>query len=50
MEEKRNTYMVLVGKSEGREHLENVLLDGRINLNYLEVGWRSFKGFVWLKK
>jgi hypothetical protein len=32
MEEKRNTYMVLVGKSEGREHLKNLMIDGRIIL------------------
>jgi hypothetical protein len=32
MEEKRNTCMVLVGKSEGREHLKNLVLDGRIIL------------------
>jgi hypothetical protein len=32
MGEKRNTYRVLVGKSEGREPLENVVLDGRILL------------------
>ena len=32
MGEKRNTYSVLVGESEGREHLENVVLDGRIIL------------------
>ena len=31
-EEKYVLYMVLVGKSEGREHLENVVLDGRIIL------------------
>jgi len=30
--EKRNTYMVLVEKSEGRKHLGNVVLDGRIIL------------------
>jgi hypothetical protein len=32
MGEKRNMYGVLVGKSEGREHLENVVLVGRIIL------------------
>ena len=31
-EEKYVLYMVLVGKSEGREHLESVVLDGRIIL------------------
>ena len=31
-EEKYVVYMVLVGKSEGREHLENIVLDGRIIL------------------
>jgi hypothetical protein len=44
MEEKRNTYMVLVGKSEGREILKNVVLDGRIilklSLSRIEVGER----------
>jgi len=30
--EKRNTYMVLVEKSEGRKHLGDVVLDGRIIL------------------
>ena len=44
MEKKRNTYMVLVGKSEGRENLKNVVLDGRIILKLsrsrIEVGER----------
>jgi hypothetical protein len=30
MGEKRNGYEVLVGKPEGREHLENVVVDGKI--------------------
>lgn len=32
MGEKRNTYKVFIGKSEGREHLENEVFDGRIIL------------------
>ena len=37
MGEKRNTYRVLVGKSEGREQLENVVLIGRIILKLSRI-------------
>jgi hypothetical protein len=50
MAEKRNTYRVLVGKSEGREHLENVVLDCRITLKLPRSRMEVRKGFVWLKK
>jgi len=35
MGERRNSYRVLVGKPEGRRHLEDPDVDGRIILNYI---------------
>ena len=32
MTEKRNAYRVLVGKRDERDHLENLIVDGRIVL------------------
>ena len=32
---KRNTYRVLVGKLEGKYHLEDLVIDGRIILEWI---------------
>jgi hypothetical protein len=46
----RNMYKILVGKLEGREHLENSI-DGRITLKWIlkEHGGRMWSGFVWIQ-
>jgi hypothetical protein len=35
MGETRNAYNILVGKSEGKNHLENLGVDGRIILKWI---------------
>jgi hypothetical protein len=51
MGEKRGVYRVLVGKPEGRNHLEDPGLDGRIILRWisrkLDVG--VWTGSSWLR-
>jgi len=38
MEEGRGAYRVVVGRPEGKSHLEDLGLDGRIMLQYYVVG------------
>jgi hypothetical protein len=39
MGEMRNVYKILVGKTEGKEHLEDLRVDGRIILDWV-LGYR----------
>jgi hypothetical protein len=39
MGERRNAHKVLVGESGGKNHLEDLVIDGRIRLDHKEVGW-----------
>jgi hypothetical protein len=51
MEEERKVYRVLVGKPEGRDHLEDRGVDGRMGskwtLGRLVAG--VWSGFTWLR-
>jgi hypothetical protein len=40
MGERRDVYRIFVGETEGKNHLENLGVDGRAVLNLKEVGWR----------
>jgi hypothetical protein len=46
----RNEFMVLVGKREGKDHLKDQRVDGRmgskLTLGRLVGGW---SGFIWLR-
>jgi hypothetical protein len=49
--EKRGTYNVLVGKSEGRDHLGDPGIDGRITLRWIFRKWDMgvWVGSIWLR-
>jgi hypothetical protein len=49
MQEKRHSYAVLVGQAEGKDHLENLDIDGRIILNCISQKWvwRAWTKFIW---
>ena len=51
MREKRGTYRVLVGKPEGRNHLEETFVDGRIILKWILEKWDggTWPESIWLK-
>jgi hypothetical protein len=44
MEESRGAYRVLVGKPEGRNHLEDTGVDGRIILKWILEKWDGGRG------
>jgi hypothetical protein len=46
----RNEYQMLVGKPEGRDHSEDLGVDGRIILKFIlgKHGLGMWIGFVWL--
>jgi hypothetical protein len=46
MEESRDTYTVLVGKPEGRRHLEDLGVDGRMILKWMFEKWDG--GMEWI--
>ena len=46
MQERRVVYRVLVGKPEGRDHLENPGADGRIILRWIMMKWDG--GMDWI--
>jgi hypothetical protein len=50
MVERRGVYKVLVGKPEGRNHLEDLGVDGRILLRWIFRKWdvRAWTGSMWL--
>jgi hypothetical protein len=39
MQEMRNAYNILDGKLKGRDHLEDLGIDGRITIEW-EIGWK----------
>jgi hypothetical protein len=50
--EGRNVYRVLVGKPEGKDHLEDQDVDGRMESKWTLgrwVGWGLWSGFTWLR-
>jgi hypothetical protein len=52
MGEGRNVYRVLVGKPEGKDHLEDQGVDGRMGSNWALgrlVGGGVWSGFSWLR-
>jgi len=51
MGERRGVYRVLVGKPEGKNHLEDPGLDGRILLRWISRKWdvRVWTGSSWLR-
>jgi hypothetical protein len=51
MGEMRGVYRVLVGKSDGRDHLEDLGVDGRIILRWIFRKWDvgAWTGSSWLR-
>jgi len=52
MGERRGVYRALVGKLEGKSHLEDPGIDGRIILKWIFRMWDGkggWKGLIWLK-
>jgi hypothetical protein len=51
MGERRGVYRVLVGKPEGKNHLEDTVVDGRIILRWILRAWDvgTWTGSTWLK-
>jgi len=41
MRESRNAYLVLVGRTEGKNHMEDVGVDGRIILKCILKKWEA---------
>jgi hypothetical protein len=48
MGEEKKVYRVLVGKPEGKKHLEDQVVDG-IRMDLREIGWGVWSGFNWLR-
>jgi hypothetical protein len=50
MGEKRNAYRILAGKSEGRGHLEDLRVNGKIILKLtFKATRRTWTGYMWLQ-
>jgi len=52
MRERRGVYRVLVGKPEGKSHLEDPGVDGRIILRWIFCTWggrRVWTGVIWVR-
>jgi hypothetical protein len=51
MDERRGIYRVLVGKPEGKSHLEDPSVDGRITLRWIFRKWDvgAWTGSIWLR-
>jgi hypothetical protein len=47
MGEERNEYRVLVGKPEGKDHLKDQGVDGR--MDFWQNGGGVWNGFIWLR-
>jgi hypothetical protein len=47
----RNAYYILVGNLMGRDHLEDLGVDGNIILQWILGKWcgRVWTGFIWLR-
>ena len=51
--ERRGVYRVMMGKSEGRDHLEDPGLDGRTILSWIfrkSEGGGGWSGLIWLRR
>ena len=48
---RRGAYRVLVGKLEGRNHVEDPGIDGRITLRCIFRKWdvRAWTGLIWVR-
>jgi hypothetical protein len=51
MGERRGVYRVLVGKPEGKDHLEHPGVDGRVILRWIFRKWDGWirTGLIWLR-
>ena len=51
MEDRRGAYRVLVGTHNGREHLEDLHIDGRMILKWIFKKWdvKAWTGLLWLR-
>jgi len=51
MGERRGVHRILVGKPEGKSHLEDPGIEGRIILSWIFRKWnvRAWVGFIWFK-
>ena len=51
MGERRRTYRVLVEKPEGKNHLEDPGVDGKIILKWIfkKLEWGAWTGLIWLR-
>jgi len=49
--DRRGAYMILIGKPEKRDHLEDLCVDGRIILKRILKKWdgRIWTGFIWFR-
>jgi hypothetical protein len=52
MRDRRDVYKVLVGEPEGRNHLENPSVDGRILLKWIfkKSSDRTWNGLIWIRR
>ena len=50
MVDRRSEYRVFVGRPEGRNHLQDLGVDGRIILKWIITKWdvEAWAGFIWL--
>jgi hypothetical protein len=50
MGNKTGACMILVRRPEGKNNLEDLGVDGKINQMHLqEVGWAAWTGLIWLR-
>jgi hypothetical protein len=51
MGEGRNVYRALVGNLEGKDHLKDQVVDGRMGSKWIlgRLGWGVWSGFTWLR-
>jgi hypothetical protein len=49
MGEMRNAYRIVVENQKGRDHLEDLGIDGKIILEWIlwETGWMVWTGCIW---